>query len=778
MASRMRLAVLAEAGEDAWMQETRDSLQQAFDAQHAGAAEELRLFITRVRQRLDRRGEGTLILIEWTQSQVDPWLRGINGGTVAALAATYTGLQERLRFLWALFGTPARDRMGQALVEAAVAVSGAAAADSQGLEPLSKLALRLVDMAGCVRGGERKLLSQLFGAFSPPLAERVLIEVGQLDFFDAFAEDLALSLPLAGKDTAIPFAGAFAAGSSIRLRQLLEGMAVHLRRPELSWQPKTPSADSVRTWCIALQRAMSTRAPRLQGLLDSLLESLREHDRELAAITAAYLNARPLNHEDVFNLFSATGKKARGAPPESWGLPSVTFRETGSMRGSSLFAEKGTPSTEAPDFDWTPALRHVDRAALKQAVLAQPSPEFALAYLRQLKDVGHPEFDALCTELCATEKFRSRLFGVTGTMAAVVILRLQEVKYGSQALQALYQALLPELVPLMPTEFFVRLDPNTLTQDFATRELEARLPRVEKLRDLDTLLELGGVFLPERRFSELLDEVPFPRLCPQESASDEQLSDWLYGTAHLLSVEELEQTDPVPRLLKCLPTSLFQRLYRLEPMGTKEHETHWSTQTRQLLKGLLVEEWARREPEVLAQALQENGDRDVTFWFFAFLPHGGEEARILASAEYRWLKTLAVLAPDLVSGYLHALLKSAWMPVPANRLGPSLEVAAEFTNLWLSARGEQAPPAFWEVLLERLSQLPEDAGVEAAAFAAVELPAPPEQLRAFREKALPEVRKRLRVEQTLEPRGSIKRLQEVLRRDAPGLWETLVERAS
>ncbi len=73
------------------------------------------------------------------------------------------------------------------------------------------------------------------------------------------------------------------------------------------------------------------------------------------------------------------------------------------------------------------------------------------------------------------------------------------------------------------------------------------------------------------------------------------------------------------------------------------------------------------------------------------------------------------------------------------------------------------------VLLARLEALPQDDYESAAALAAVELPAAPGELAAFRAQAVPEVRKRVRAASTVSASGSLGRLRDRLSKESPEL---------
>ncbi|MBN9684148.1 MULTISPECIES: hypothetical protein [unclassified Corallococcus] len=764
------LSELADAGEEVWKQTIREVIEQAFNPHRQGASEELRHFIATIRARLGKRGKGTHECFKWVEQQVNPWLRGIDAEMISAWASTYVDLQERVRFLVTLAGTPLIERSGPALFGAADALSKQElASGGVSLEQQTTLALRLVDLAGSLANNRTVVLRGLLERFPPVLLESVLTDVGRLVFFDYALEVLATSLVLAGNRTAESFAGAFAKGKSVRLRRVLEAMAERFRRPVGVWRQEHVSVDAIKSWFAALELAMRARAPELQELLDSLLESLREHDRELAGIMAAYLDAQPSNHEDVFNLFSVRGQKRQASPPSQWGTPTVTVQETGSMRGSSLFSRgKDIPEPEPADFDWKQALRNVGVPALKMAVLAQSSPEFALEYLEQLGNVPHPSFLELCEELCGIEKFRRQFFVVDGVMAAVVVLRLDALMSGNPAIQALHDELLPMLIERMPTEYLVRMS----NRDLLGREIERRLPSVEDVRTLRTLLELSSFLVPDGRMVELLDQVSFRSFCPKDTADNDELSRWVLGAVHLVDNRAL---DPVTRMLKQLSTVVLGRIFGLELMGAREQEDQWTPSLRQGFKSLLVEEWARREPVAVMKALQEHAARDVTFWFYSFSGYCVDEARFAASAEHWWLRTIESLAPEWVSAYLRELLKKAWLHLPLNRLGPTLENAAEFTRKWLSSRGDYVDPSLWEMLLERLAQLPMTDGEGAAIIAAVELPAMSEHLHVFREKAVLEARKRLLHSRALGDSVGFRRLRNIVLRERPELWMLLAD---
>jgi hypothetical protein len=528
--------------------------------------------------------------------------------------------------------------------------------------------------------------------------------------------------------------------------------------------PKPPSHEEVEKWFVNLRRALGRRSAELQRRVEAFTTALLNHDRELSTILSAYLNARPTNHEDVFDLLSAHSENRReGHPPSLWGMPSVMSWISGSMRsGSIATGRRSSTRLDPADFDWQPAVRAVSEPVLRELILGQASPEFALAYLGHIRQANHPDFETLCANLAASRVFRDRLLVSTGVMSAVVLQKLDRLRYYAPALKELYRQLMPELLPEVPAQYLHNIIHSALLfkgglEQTIEQDLERRFQRIANIKELENLLGSAlMVFQASEVLARFLDKVPF----------DAQLEKWLYVVARLTPYLGGE---PAQRLLSRLPRSLFRRMYMLPPWGPRDYDAAGFIESRQAFKCLFIEAWARHECVQAHEALQEHIQRDFTLWWMCRFPESESEEQLAASAVFHWLQVLAHYCPDSLSTYLRSLLHQAWTVRHFDRYGPYIETAARFVSAWLRFASTTAGRRLWMVLLARLEALTEDDYESAAALAAVELPAAPGELAAFRAQAVPEVRKRVRAAATVSASGSLGRLRDRLSKESPDL---------
>jgi len=772
--AQQSLSAIVNAGPDAAQKETGETLSRAFDATAPGAAEELRDFISAVRKWLEVREEKTLLLWRWVEAQVDSWLHRIDATTVDALAATMPTLPDRIRLLEVFFGTPLRSSLGKALQAAAKALAELPSQDVTPEEQVQRgtFALKLVDMAA-VAAVHRDVtgLAQVLSLLPDSLLEQVFAQAGRLGYFDFYLEELARALPMTEPHVTEAFAASFSHKESLRLRRLLEELATHARRPAVPHLPNPPARSEVERWFINLRRAVGRRSAELQRRVEAFTTAHLNHERELSTILAAYLNARPANHEDVFDLFSAHSERRReGFPPSVWGRPSVMTWSSGSMRSGSIATGRPSKTRLDPaDFDWQPALRAVSEPVLREFILGQESPEFALAYLAHIRQVDHPDFETLCTNLAASRVFSDRLRVSTGVMSAVVLRKLYHLRY-SVPLKDLYRQLMPELLPEVPAEYLsniiesVRFFEEGLEQPIE-QDLDRRFPRAADVTELEDLLNGAlTVFTASEVVARFLDKVPFDKLVPGEGTEDAQLEEWLNVVAQLSNCLDGE---PAQRLLSRLPPSLFGRMYLLPLMGPLKHDMRGFIDSRQALKCLFIEAWARHGCVPVHEALQQHIERDFELWWRCRFPEDAKQ--LVASTAFRWLHVVAGHCPEALPTYLRTLLQYAWTVRHHDEYGPYIEAAAKLVGAWLHLVSRTAGMQLWRILLARLEALPEDDYEGAAALAAVELPAAPGELASFRARAVPEVQKRVLAASSVSMGDSLGRLRQRLAKDSPEL---------
>lgn len=782
--AQQSLSAIANAGPDAALKETDETLSRAFDATHPRATEELRGFISTVRKWLDARDANILALRKWVEEQVDPWLRRLGASTVTALVGTVPDLHDRLRLLREFFETDMRSLLGPALEATAASFAGASLQDMPPEEQDRRVssALKLVEMAAVVSvPNEVEGLARVLSRLPEPLVERVFVQAGRLDFFDFYLEELARALPLAEPHVTDAFAAAFAGKESLRLRRLLEEVATHARQPADPVVTKPPSRDRVEKWFVDLRRALGRHSAELQRRVEAFSTALLHQDRELSTILSSYLNALPENHEDVFDLLSAHSQWRREGypPPSPWGMPSVMSWISGSMRsGSITTGDLHRTPPDPPDFDWRPALRAVSEPVLRKFILAQTNPAFALDYLNRIYQADHPGFEMLCAKLTANSEFRSRLQVAPRAMSAVVLQMLDHLRLRAPALKELYRQLVPELIPVVPAEYLREVIYSVLRFEEGlvpsiTRDLERRFPHIDSVPKLAHLLECALIVLQESEVrTRLLDKVSFHALVPGEEATDTQLEEWLYAVAGLPAALG---GAPEQLLLSHLPRSLFGRMYALTPWGPGNSDTHHRVEQQQALKYLFIEEWARHTCVQVHEALHEHLRRDFDLWWMCRFPEAGSEEQLVVSAAFRWLQVVARHCPDVLPTYLYSLMHNAWTVRHSDRYGPYIESAARFVSAWLRFVSTTAGKGLWLVLLARLEALPEDDYESAAALAAVDLPANPGVLAAFRARAVPEVRKRVLAASTVNERGSLRRLRDRLSKESPELVAQLLD---
>ena len=775
------LSAVANAGPDAALTETAETLSRAFDATAPGAAEELRDFISTVRQWLEVREEKTPLLWRWVEAQVDSWLHRLDAATVAALVATMPTLLDRVRLLEVFFGTPLRSSIGTALQAAASALAELPSQDVTPEEQAQRVtfALKLVDMAA-VAAVHRDVtgLAQVLSPLPDALMEQVFAQAGRLSHFDFYLEELARALPMAGPRVTEAFAAVFARKESLRLRRLLEELATHARRKVVPHLPNPPARGEVERWFIHLRRALGRSSAEIQRRVEAFTTAHLNHERELSTILAAYLNARPANHEDVFELLSTHSERGRkGSPPSDWGMPSVMTWTSGSMRSGSIATGRSSKTRLDPaDFDWRPALRAVIEPVLREFILGQESPEFALAYLGQIRHSDHPDFEALCTNLAASRVFRERLQVSTGVMSVVVLQKLHRLRRSVPALKELYRQLVPELIPGVHARYLSiiiqsgRFFEEGLKQPIG-QDLERRFPRAADVAELKYLLEGALSLFPASEVVErFLDKVPFDKLVPGEGTEDAQLEEWLNVVAWLSNCLGGE---PAQRLLSRLPPSMFGRMYLLPPMGPLEHDMLGSIDSRQALKCLFIEAWSRHGCVPVHEALQEHVNRDFELWWRCRFPEATKQ--LVASTAFRWLQVVARHCPEALPTYLRSLLHYAWTVRHHDRHGPYIEAAAKLVSAWLHLVSTTAGMRLWRILLARLEALPEDDYEGAAALAAVELPAAPGELASFRARAVPEVQKRVLAASSVSTGDSLGRLRQRLAKESPELAAQLFD---
>lgn len=276
--------------------------------------------------------------------------------------------------------------------------------------------------------------------------------------------------------------------------------------------------------------ALESREPRLAGQLRAASGAARSAPRYEGGIATEYLNARPRNAAHVFDLLSAHQESASIEPVHDWGLSTVT---TG--MSTSLFVSYGGTDERkgifAPRFPARDVLRSVDQDAAVCMTVRQRSVRYGFHLLCQLAHARREtDADTLIERVLDDRLFRTRLEMAKGLDAAVVLQRLDGLRYASPHADTLLVTLYPVLIPRLPDGYLLPglHRHEDVWRPLVEREIDRRLGRAKGAETLSAIVS-GVRELPidwPARFAM----VETSAACP---APDEPIADWTVALAQL-----------------------------------------------------------------------------------------------------------------------------------------------------------------------------------------------------------------------------------------------------
>lgn len=202
----------------------------------------------------------------------------------------------------------------------------------------------------------------------------VMLRLDQLQYLKDYVNALAARLVEAGSVVAVPaMAEAIVSDFSPACQLLFHRIFAHGDR-DLLLRP--------------LVRAIRARDPRIGQQFDNLLEGLRTHHDEQAAVFGAYVAAAPANLDEIIELFSTSDEKQMPA------AVSIQPWRVRHFRMHSIWSSSHTPlsrrprrGTRPPDFDRRLVWTHVAPSQMSVLVETCQGPDAALTALTMLHQI-------------------------------------------------------------------------------------------------------------------------------------------------------------------------------------------------------------------------------------------------------------------------------------------------------------------------------------------------------------------------------------------------------
>ncbi|WP_437491592.1 hypothetical protein WME75_15910 [Sorangium sp. So ce1014] len=796
---RENLGQVVAGGPAAWTQRNRQELAKALEESGQEAAIHLRSFCEQVETWLherdnDRDSDDFGARRGWIERVADPFLSGMTAERLDVIVKQLTFLDAKIDLLRTLLHRPTQYKLLPAILSTGEQLASAAPrqpplegdTETPWLGQL-RLLVTLTGLAGRTASNALELTS-LLAPMPAWLLKGLFSSLGSLDLFEAYEFDLAIALAHLDVSVASAIsADAWMESPHTRLAEVIQVLAELLAGPPRNIPShriagKLPPKERIEEFLAAFRACLHTRDLDRAHRLWSLIESAQRYTEEMCSLFTAYLNARPSNHELVLDLLSS-----HGDPPHHsvahWKLPTVSMSMFGSMRTSSIHTPLGDKHQfDPPDFDPACVLRGLDREAAAYLVLAQPSPEFALDYLRRFRLAENPCIDDVLRSVLAHPSFLARLRSASGTMAVAVLTGIEELHLtDNDEGRRLATSLLHVLLPRIPSQYLKNESISWLTEvleksDIYEAEIVRRLTGARSADEIHHLISTGSA--RNETIARILDSIDVTPLRPPEGNAEDALEAWATSMVHLCS----EAPALVRRIVADLPLEVAARLVRsYKHFGLGEQEdVRWIAE-RLAFKVLVIERWAELDSGATIEYLRTNVQRDFWLWAWCGLRAADSLIAVVSKAGDAWLDMLARTEPELVDVYLAALLRLMKSSDDLSTGLLDLSHAIAYTSSWLERRGRMAGEALWDRLNRRIDE-PESADSaeasgradEIATIGSAALPGPPECLRALREHAVHALQQWYARPAPVKLTRPVQKFRELLRHEAPDLHAELL----
>ncbi|MBT9560492.1 MAG: hypothetical protein IV100_30990 [Myxococcales bacterium] len=526
------------------------------------------------------------------------------------------------------------------------------------------------------------------------LIEAILPRIGELEMFGNYREGLGMALVTTANAQAV-FADSLARWDVERLWHIFRAAASKSRPPgAVDLEPFLAYADQA-----ADDAGLGLMPSRFANIVGS-------NSEDTEALFGAYLNARPKNHEDVFELLSYYSEvPEERAPLPEWSGFMISVGIQSSMkleRGQSLHRIRC-------DFDGRRALTRLKPAAAEWLVKNQPDGGFALDYVRRLIRKDATFDDDFMARITTGSWLCARLqAAASDKIAALIFDKLGQLAGSHPRLGALHDELAPTLVPKLPTEHLGieriwQLNGAACRAAFR-QELVRRLRDERSAKHLPRLVHaiLNSEALTDADRRSTLGGLDARRFVPSGAFGG---AAWVSAMVELLNVAG----ELIDRIVgTCMP-AVLETLYRdLEAFDTLDQPGR-APAMLELLRRITVG-WHATDPVAVAAALREPValKRDFTLFLLTGLGHAGvhcsEPEFDGGSEEELWLDFVAVAAPGLEWSYLVGILDhSPVMRTSANSHVADLESACSFLSNAFRRASMPPPVLVWRGLELRLA---------------------------------------------------------------------------
>jgi len=808
------LKQVVDAGAAVWITLSSRNLNQALERSGSNAATHLREFCIRVQEWLheknakeDSASPTFAQRRDWVEKVAGAFLAELDVPQIENLAQQLSSGDERIEWLEILLYRGIRDRLQPAIITAGQLVAQEAPSTHPEIEHDAKAwpgrIGSLIHLAA--RSAQMKNAAEPIAGLLAPLPSWMIKDifrlVGELRAFGTYDLELALALPLIDVGVIVPpFAAAWkASGGQHRLARLLWllGEHGHTSRQDIPSRLSLgtlPTSDKIEEFLASVDQNLHAVDSGDAALVRNWIESAKRQDDEQVHLFAAYLNAVPRypHHEHVMDCLSVY-REPMVVGIRAWGLPEVTVGIRSSMTSSSLnLKPESKIQFDPPDFAAPHVYTRICAESAAKLVLDQPSQEFAIEYLLQLKHAKNPAITLIIKEVFGNAGFNAKLRAARDTMAATMLANLGTLfEYGIEIdaeTSAAIADLLQKIIHSVPSK---NLSIRPI-YELARLTGQPRLVESEVIRRLQTAKSATEVydllqdeFITRATTGPIFDKLDIAPFLPPMPLDNGALEKWATNMVHL----HYEAPRLTSRILAQCTVEFFEQMaisYKYFGIVTDEI-ANWVNK-RMSFKLQAYQQWAVAAPSSVARHLQAHIQRDFELWFWCGIRVQQASKNSEPMLEEKWLDLIDSTVPDLVDVYLDGVLRHARPGLGASD-GPTIADAIVFATSWLAKRQRAASPRLWEVLEKRIIDA-ESNGVandiefgdlpdqEIVAIGSAKLPGPPERLRSIREKATRVLRARYGANPLKLQHWHMKRFVEILRNDAPDLHAELLGHAT
>ena len=717
--------------------------------------------------------EARRVRLQWRHTVADGFLRRVGKAGIDTAAGQLLEFDERLVFLWEMVNIDVGRYLIQDALIAAISLLKQdlppSLPDVDAAAAWTTRTVQLIDLAGVTARAEG--IARVLDGLPEWQLEAVLRALGRLLHYDNYYRELAFAFGLTSNASVARVLASV--GSGPRTSRQNELLSVLGRRTAEDRAPAVPAgALSPQEARNLLHRVEASAPPDGRVQLQALLDSHRYHHHEVARILSDYLARIPRNHEDVFDLLTRHGTRARGYALRSWGGPSVTFSMYGSMRLSSFRRPASQdPDAPSPDFDAGDVTRHIPVGAAVALIKDQPDPEFSLHYLNGFSH--RPDFEAIADQIADDISCVARWEHGSPADAIMIWTMLDGPSLRAPSLRALRWRLFPRLLPQFRARDLPRIvshipdEYNALVHSTLTERVVAR-PTIDDLRHLFAATMWLGTDARTALLEKL--EVSPLALIPSDGEAREK---WLKDLSTLLD----DAPDVCGKILSAINPSAAGSL-ALEPSLSDSTVSQGVARARLALKVRIIDIWTANDPVSCKAELERNAQADFNFVLQAGfdrepLGHVPTEPRPLCSSD-EWLDAITSAAPTLIIPYAAGMLKNG-PSIRESNAAVTIQALGYTLVRWFRRRQIDTPDEVWAAARERIKTAAGDNDLEtAAAIGALELPGDAAKLRELRELTVREISLAMTRGRDVSNTLALSRLRAVLVRDAPDLAETLV----